>query len=112
MLTTYDDIPNQVAMNKDGMLVSNMQDTTDLARTFASDLERINNFISVVAKMNNVEPIEVAEKILNEEFPSISGKGPAIVQVNSQQEWKDLKPGARFMLPNGQIGTKGGKVGK
>lgn len=112
MLTTYDDIPNQVAMTKDGMLVSSMEDTTDLAKTFANDLERINNFITVVAKMNKVEPIEIAEKILNEEFPSISGKGPAIVQVNSQQEWKDLKPGTRFMLPNGQIGTKGGKVGK
>lgn len=112
MLTTYDDIPNKVALNKDGMLVTTMEDTTDLAKTFASDLGRINNFITVVAKMNKVEPIEIAEKILNEEFPSISGKGPAIVQVNSQQEWKDLKPGTRFMLPNGQIGTKGGKVGK
>ena len=83
-----------------------------LAQTFANDLERINNFITVVAKMNNVEPSTVAEKILNEEFPSIAGKGSEIVQVNSQQEWKALKPGTRFMLPNGQIGTKQAGVDK
>jgi len=112
MLNTYDEIPNKVGMTKDGMLVSKMTDNSMLAQTFANDLERINNFITVVAKMNNVEPSTVAEKILNEEFPSIAGKGSEIVQVNSQQEWKALKPGTRFMLPNGQIGTKQAGVDK
>jgi len=115
MLNTYDDIPNKVGMTRDGMLVSKMTDKSMLAQTFANDLERINNFISVVAKMNNVEPSTIAEKILNEEFPSISGKGSEITQVNSPEEWKALKPGTRFMLPNGQVGTKQAgenKIGK
>ena len=120
MLNTYkDSIPSMVGKNKDGLLYA-VGDSTDLSRTFANDLERINNYVKTVARMNNVDPIDVAEKIYREEFPFLSLTGqemPEIVMPTNLEEWKALKPGTQYMLPNGRIGTKkateeGAKLGK
>jgi len=120
MLNTYKgNIPSMVGKTSDGLLYA-AGDDTDLSRTFANDLERINNYVKTVARMNNVEPIDVAEKIYREEFPFLSLTGqemPEIVMPTNYEEWKALKPGTQFMLPNGRIGTKkateeGAKLGK
>ena len=120
MLNTYkDNIPSMVGKTSDGLLYA-VGDNTDLSRTFANDLERINNYVKTVARMNNVDPIDVAEKIYREEFPFLSLTGqemPELVMPTSLEEWKALKPGTQYMLPNGRIGTKkateeGVKLGK
>lgn len=120
MLNTYKgSIPSMVGKTSDGLLYA-VGDNTDLSRTFANDLERINNYVKTVARMNNVEPIDVAEKIYREEFPFLSLTGqemPELVMPTSLEEWKALEPGTQYMLPNGRIGTKkakeeGAKLGK
>jgi hypothetical protein len=102
MMDTYEDLKGQLIVDKEqGRLYSN----DPLVNV---DLDRVNNYIAIMAKVNNKDPKDMMDQVLKRDFPVLGfgGNQQKIVRVNDLNEWSNLQPGMKYMLPNGQIGIK------
>jgi len=102
MMDTYEDLKGQLIVDKEqGRLYSN----DPLVNV---DLDRVNNYIAIMAKVNNKDPKDMMDQVLKRDFPVLGfgGDQQKIVRVNDINEWSNLEPGMKYMLPNGQIGIK------
>jgi len=102
MLDTYEDLKGQLIVDKEqGRLYSD----DPLVNV---DLDRVNNYIAIMAKINNKDPKDMMDQVLKRDFPVLGfgGDQTRIVRVNDLVEWNNLEPGTKYMLPNGQVGIK------
>jgi len=102
MLDTYEDLKGQLIVDKEqGRLYSD----DPLVNV---DLDRVNNYIAIMAKINNKDPKDMMDQVLKRDFPVLGfgGDQTRIVRVNDLMEWNNLQPGTKYMLPNGQVGIK------
>lgn len=102
MLDTYEDLKGQLIVDKEqGRLYSD----DPLVNV---DLDRVNNYIAIMAKINNKDPKDMMDQVLKRDFPVLGfgGDQTRIVRVNDLVEWNNLQPGTKYMLPNGQVGIK------
>lgn len=102
LLDKFENLESKFIQDKNtGMLYSDDPEINN-------ELQRINTYNSIMAKVNKVDPAVQLERTIKRDFPVLSKEAQqnSITRVNDIKEWEQLKPGQKYMLPNGQIGIR------
>lgn len=102
LLDKFENLEGKFLQDKNtGMLYSDDPEVNN-------ELQRINTYNSIMAKVNKVDPAVQLERTIKRDFPVLSKEAQqnSITRVNDIKEWEQLQPGQKYMLPNGQIGIR------
>lgn len=74
--------------------------------TLNNALNRVNAVIKLRAKIDNKQPKDIAQQVLEETFPILGNEDASIVDVSTEEEYNALPSGTQYRRPDGQIGVK------
>ena len=74
--------------------------------TLNNALNRVNAVIKLRAKIDNKQPKDIAQQVLEETFPVLGNEEAGIVDVATEEDYNALPPGTQYRRPDGKIGVK------
>jgi len=90
----------------------NVQYNSERGEVFSNDstlnnvLNRVNNVIKLRAKIDNKQPKDIAQQVLEETFPILGNEESGIIDIATEEEYNKLPSGTQYRRPDGKIGVK------